>query len=107
MPRPNTTFDTPQFALIPDTRARDYANVSNAVARIRGADRTSEHPTVIPTELFTLMREVFKVDPSERVTLYVADDGDYHVFGMAWGENDNNVADLWAYTGATLPNHLR
>lgn len=107
MARPNTTFEKPEFALIPDRRARDYANVNNVVARIRANGRETEHPTVIPTELFTLMLEVFKVDPSERVTLYVVDDGDYAVFGMAWGEDDNNVADLWAYTSGSLPSYLR
>lgn len=105
---PNTTFEKPEWSLLPDEKgARFYANVDNRIVRHYTNGRTKNCPAVIPTALFTLMREVLKIQPEEDVTLYLIPDGAYFVFGMLWGEKDGNVADLWFYTAKTLPHFLR
>ncbi len=106
--RPDTTFDKPLFPLIPDTHERKYANVDNMLA-ISGVhvEATRAVPIVVPTVLFTLMRETFKVPVEDEVTLYLVQEGEFFVFGMAWGAADINVADLWAYTNNALPNFLK
>ncbi len=109
MERPQTTFDAPQFELVPDAQGpRLYANVDNQLLREYAADKRRAQrqvPIVIPASLFTLMKEALKIDPSESVTLYLVDDGDYFVFGLAWGTH--GVADLWSYTATSLPVFLR
>ena len=102
---PNTTYATPEMSLVPDTHARPYANVDNQVVRYlhQNSDEARTVPVVVPTALFTLMRHGLKVAPEDEVTLYLVPDGEYFVFGMSWGTDDLNVADLWYYTEATLP----
>lgn len=105
---PNTLFEKPEYELIPDEAGpRFYANVDNRIHRQYGSGAVKERPVVVPTALFTLMRETLKIAPEDEVTLYLVPDEDYYVFGMAWGDNDNNVADLWFYTGKTLPPFLK
>lgn len=108
MTRPNTTFEQPQWPLRADPQgARFYANVDNRIARRYANGRQKEVPVVVPTAFFTMMREVFKVDPTEEVLLYLVPDEQYYVFGMAWGEKATNVADLWYYTANGLPHDLK
>jgi hypothetical protein len=105
--RPHTTFDTPQFDLIPDTHVRQYANVDNRLL-VCAQDLTERLvPIVVPTMLFTLMRNVFKIDPVDMVRMYLATDEAHYAFGIAWGDRDTDVADLWAYTRNALPPFLR
>lgn len=104
MTRPNTTFEKPEWPLIADpVGARFYANVDNRVARHYSNGRIKDVPVVVPTDLFTFMREVLKIDPVEDVQLYLVPDDKFYVLGMTWGEKDTNVTDLWAYTATSLP----
>ena len=106
MTRPAVAFDTPKFALIPDSAARMYANVDNGV-QVGAAEsfKAKRVPVVVPTGLFTIMKDVFKIDRDELVELYVFKDGEYFVFGIVWGEE--SIADLWCYTDANLPPMFR
>lgn len=103
MSRPNTTFDSPPWRMVRDDHQRMYANVDNGMLCIdANGNITRTVPIVVPSELFTFMREVLNVETHEEVSLYLATDGDnceYRVFGMTWGEEDSKVADLWAYKG--------
>ncbi len=107
MARPSTTFDKPQFNLTRDSCARMYANVSNELAVLSEHKGTRHVAVVVPTMLFTFMREVFNVPVTDEVTLYLAPQDEYFVFGIAWGTGDDNICDLWSYTGTNLPNFLR
>jgi hypothetical protein len=100
-PRPTTTFDTPQCTLLPDTHARHYANVVNLLQWVDYQGNGKEYTVVVPTWLFPFMRDVLKLDPSEQVFMYIAQQGKYFVFGLAYGEQE--YIDLWAYTVQTLP----
>ena len=101
MPRPAVAFDTPRFELLPDPAGiRAYANVDNRVA-VTGRGREKRVSVIVPTALFTIMKDVYKIDRGETVDLYITRDGDYYVFGMLWGEE--SYADLWCYTDTNLP----
>ena len=102
MSRPQTTFDQPQFSLIPDDTERQYANVSNRLEFMKRENGPVHYKTVVvPAHLFTIMKDIFKVPRDDDVELYLQRDGEFFVFGMIWGEND--AADLWLYTFKELP----
>ncbi len=104
MSRPATAFDTPQFALVPDTEVRMYGNLSNDLV-IEGEDYINrENPVVIPTSLFLMMKDILKIDPAMPAFLYLARDGNVYVLGIAW--SDLAYCDLWTYTEKTLPPFL-
>lgn len=98
--RPHTAFETPKFDLIADDQIRRYANVENIVEFARSG-RPKAIPIVVPTQLFTIMKDVFKIDREDIVELYLVKDGEYFVFGMMWGEE--SAADLWSYSETSLP----
>lgn len=108
MNRPSTLFDVPQFALVADDRPRSYANVVNdMVIEQEGGDRGHDAPktyyVVVPTALFTLMKDTLKVDPHDAAFMYLIrqEGSEYFIFGLAWGEED--FTDLWTYTDSSLP----
>ena len=105
--RLSTTFDSPQFPLLPDAQgARHYANVDNRVDYMLGypVGQSFPRPVAVPTGLFTLMKQVFKIEPHEQVTMYLHEyQPDRFVFGIDWGDGDHDFADLWTYTWETLP----
>lgn len=85
-----------------------FANVDNRLVshtRSRGGPRSI--PVVVPTMLFTLMRETFKVPVEDEVSMYLVRDGEHYVFGIAWGTAEANVADLWYYTDTSVPSFLK
>ncbi|MEG1121222.1 MAG: hypothetical protein RSE62_03365 [Citrobacter sp.] len=97
-----TAFSGPQFPLLPDDRARYYANVDNRLQFVYPDGRVRNFPIVVHTSLFSMMREVLKVPVDSEVTMYLSDTGDRRfVFGIMWDEED--FTDLWYYTPATLP----
>lgn len=103
--RPATAFETPQFPLIPDTEARYYANVSNDLV-IQGEDyEKCENHVVIPASLFSIMKDILKVDPATDAFLYLAREGEYFIFGLAWSATE--YTDLWLYTERSLPEWLQ
>ncbi len=105
MTRPVTAFDSPQFALIPDTEVRMYGNVSNDLV-IEDEDYAErENPVVIPASLFLMMKDILKVDPTAPAFLYLAKDGEFFVLGLAW--SDSEFCDLWVYSDKTLPHFLQ
>lgn len=97
-----TVFDSPQFKLLPDPLgARKYANVSNLM-EVSLEDGSLYHcPTAVPTGLFTLMKDVFKVPPEEQVNLSIDQSGARFVFSMMVEER--TLYDLWTYTMTTIP----
>jgi hypothetical protein len=103
MSHPDTTFPNPEWPLLPDYETRFYANVDNRVERHYPNGRVKHVPIQVPTAMFTFLKDVLHVDPSEEVTMYVVQDGKYYIFGLAWGSADTNVADLWFYSPASLP----
>jgi hypothetical protein len=98
--RPQTAFETPKFDLIADKQVRQYANVLNVIEFAR-VGRPRRVPVIIPTQLFTIMKDVFKIERDDVVELYLVKDGEYFVFGMIWGEE--SAADLWSYSESSLP----
>lgn len=110
MHRPPTTFDTPQMRLVPDARGyRQYANVDNRVQFLpHGRDVPKLIPTEVPTGLFTLMRDVFKVEPQDDVVMYIHEYAPaQYVFGIQWGDGEYDLADLWTYSESSLPGMFR
>ena len=106
MARPPTTFDTPQFKLRVDSEWRQYANVNN-LATLTDEDGivVEQFPVVVPTEMFTLMKDALGVGPKETVGLYFDVDGKLCFFGITVpGRLD---VDLWAYSQAILPDFLK
>lgn len=102
-------FDRPQWNLLPDPiGVRDYANVSNRM-EVALCSGTHHVAVAVPTGLFTLMRDVFKVDTGTPVTLSIEEvDGSRgdprFVFSMLAG--DDNLYDLWDYSEGSLPRWL-
>ncbi len=98
---PQTAFDSPQFDLLPDEIRRTYVNVDNELIWISSRGTNRKYLVVVPAKFFTIAREVLKVPVGDAVELYIVSEGDYYVFGAAWGES--GVTDLWYYTPKTLP----
>ncbi len=98
-------FDRPQYDLKPDPFGpRMYANVSNEmeVVNLRGEFVTV--PVAVPTGLFTIMKDVISVPPTERVTLSIdatpkGEDVRY-VFSLMYADH---LYDLWDYSLGSLP----
>lgn len=104
MTRPPTLFDTPQFALVADARLRSYANVANdMVIEGEGYDPFKTYYVVVPTALFTLMKDTLHVDPHDDAFMFLLRPAgsEYFIFGLAWSEE--SFTDLWVYTEASLP----
>lgn len=99
--KPRVTFDRPQFNLLPDEKGvRFYANVDNRMEVL--ARNTNYYVAVaVPTGLFTLMADVFKVPLEEEVRLSMDEVGDRFVFSIFYGSD--NLVDLWDYSRKTLP----
>lgn len=106
----DTTFQTPQFPLLPDPIGpRRYANVDN---RLEVSTRDAQYlvALAVPTGLFTLMRDVLRIVPDNEVLLAVdqvtvrPDEDDRFVFSLMSG---NDLWDLWSYTAAGLPKWLK
>ncbi len=105
MSRPATAFDSPQFTLIPDTESRMFANVSNDLTIEGGKSPEKLYPVVVPTSLFTMMRDIMHVEPDDTAFMYLVKDDDKYVFGLAWGAED--FTDLWTYSKSALPEFLQ
>jgi hypothetical protein len=103
--RPPTAFDAPQFALVPDSTRRLYANVDNLLELRAGETVLCALPVAVPTALFAIMREVLKVPREAEAFLYLEQCGDLFIFGVAWGSAD--FTDLWVYSEASLPGMFR
>lgn len=101
-----TIFDSPQANLQPDTLGRRlYANVDNAVDCDIGGTPFFVF-IAVPTELFTILREVGKLDPNEDVTLAL-DREDERIIFSAFSESSETLLDLWYYSDASLPGWIR
>lgn len=95
-----TLFDQPTIKLLPDeTGPRFYANVDNRIEVVRGRD-TYRVAVAVPTEFFTLMKEVCDITPDEEVTLAIDQDGEHYVFSLLAGQR---LFDLWRYSERSLP----
>lgn len=99
-----TVFPQPQWKLISDPLgARCYANVDNRLEVATEAG-TYHVPIVVPTGLFTLMRDVFKIDPQDTVNLALDEvtDGEDTKYVLSLMVHDR-LYDLWAYSYAGVP----
>lgn len=79
--------------------------MSNALEVVRGRS-VVRVAAVVNSTLFTLMREVFKIDPSAECSLSLDQVGDHYVFSLyasAVGDRGEHLYDLWSYTPKTLP----
>jgi hypothetical protein len=98
---PKLVFDRPQWKLVPDTQgARMYANVDNRV-EVCVEDDFWFVVVAVPTGIFTLMRDVFKVHREELIRLSIDQDGERYVFSMTRGDHD--LIDLWDYSEGSIP----
>ncbi len=106
---PSTVFDRPQWHLLPDPKGeRNYANVSNILEIVRGR-YFLRAPVVVNAELFTLMREVFKVPVESACSLSMDLVGQFYVFSLYAGETVGwgpNLYDLWSYPASSPPGWL-
>lgn len=100
----STAFDQPQLSFAPDPKGRrNYGNVDNEV-QITTLSETFGVIVAVPTGLFTIMKQVFKVEPHQAAKMYLHEyEPNKFVFGIDWGEDENDFADLWTYTWAALP----
>ena len=95
-----TIFDQPQAQLLPDSLgARYYANVSNALEVAIGS-RVYAVPLAIPSELFTLFREVCKFNKDVEITLALDLIDERYIFSATQGAS---IFDLWSYSERSLP----
>ena len=98
-----TTFAKPQFKLLPDLQGhRPYANVDNLLEVSRGS-YVHYVALAVPTGLFTLMKDVLKVSPDEKVSLsldHLSEEGRW-VFSLMRGED--KLYDLWSYSENSVP----
>lgn len=98
-----TVFDRPQWTLLPDPKGpRSYANVNNVLEIVRGRSSVRV-AVVVPTELFTLMREVFKVPPTSACSLSLDQVGTHFVFSLLADGEQPSLYDLWTYSAKSLP----
>lgn len=104
MARPPTAFDSAQFALIPDTHERKYGSCSNVLVFEDERGRVKEYPVIIPTDLFTIMRQILKIEPTDEAFLYINQQDEWYVFGIAWSVHE--FTDLWLYSEASLPKFI-
>lgn len=93
-----TVFQTPQFKLMPDRQGpRFYANVNNCMELALSSGMY--HVAVeVPTGLFTLMKDVFKVPRDAEVSLSIDEvqaTPTRYVFSITWRDQ---IRDLWEYT---------
>lgn len=103
-----TVFDRPQWPLRPDPLgARQYANVSNRLM-VHTPEATHTVALAVPTGLFTLMRDVFKVLPEQACTLDIdlmenhREDMRYVFILHVHGDDGENYL-LWDYPEDGLP----
>jgi hypothetical protein len=95
------TFPKPQFKLLPDLQGRRwYANVDNLL-EVSNGEAVHYVALAVPTGLFTLMKDVLKVTPEERVSLALDRVEDRWYFSLMRGEE--KLYDLWSYADSTLP----
>lgn len=96
-----TVFQSPQCSLVPDLKGRRmYANVDNRMS-VTDGDAEYHVLVVVPTGLFSIMKDVLKVAPEKDVSLSVDRLEDRHVFSLLSGQDD--LYDLWSYSEASLP----
>lgn len=98
MKHPTTVFDRPQWNLLPDPAGvRSYANVNNRLEVTRGS-AVYAVALAVPTELFTLMREVLHVPIDSAATLSMDLLDGWYVFSLmvTGGEGGDHLYDLWA-----------
>ena len=84
-----------------------YANVDNRIV-VFSDEQDEKHtqiPVVVPTELFTLMKDVLKIDTAAEANLFLDIDRAYATFGLNVDDGDEFM--LWFYTAATLPAFLQ
>lgn len=101
---PVTVFDRPQWKLLPDPKGpRVYGNVSNEL-EIARRGRTHKVALAVPAELFTVMREVLRVDTASSVTLSLdLLDGWFVFSALESGAAEDTLHDLWAIPESSLP----
>ena len=83
-----------------------YANVDNKL-ELATSSGISHVAVAVPTGLFTLMKDVFRVPVDVTVNLAIdeivderGDRDSTFVFSIIWG---NEIRDLWAYSRGSLP----
>lgn len=98
------TFDKPQFALLPDSQgARYYANVDNRMEILAG-NANYYVAVAVPTGLFTLMKDVFKIPQSAgTVKLSIDQVQERYVFSLFYEGYADMLVDLWDYSRLSLP----
>lgn len=94
------------MVLVPDTEWRMYANVDNRLTLESPTAVMGEPFIVVPTELFTLMKDVLKIPARDSVTLFMPVNRAYATFGLYHVNQDKEYA-LWFYSRATLPAFLQ
>lgn len=101
-----TVFDRPQWTLLPDPKGpRVYGNVSNVLEIVRG--RSSVRVAIaVPSEIFTLMREVLKVPPSAACSLSLDQVDNHFVFSLLAEVEPLALYDLWTYSSKSLPDWM-
>lgn len=89
-------FTRPLFRLQADPlrTPRNCINVSN-ILEVSRKGRDSEAFVVVPSGLFTVMRQL-RVSPESTVSMYLEDDGPRLLFGIM--VDGQEVFDLWHYT---------
>jgi hypothetical protein len=100
-----TVFDRPQFSLRSDRAGiRNYANVSNLLEVADAGLRVHYVAVEVPATLFTLMRRVFNVPPTDVACLALDEltSGRWrYVLSLRYGADQ--LVDLWGYTAADYP----
>jgi len=76
-----------------------YANVDNCV-EVSTEGGMHHVALAVPTGLFTIMRDAFKVPVEATVTLSIDQQGERYVFSLLHGYH---LYDLWDYSQASLP----
>lgn len=108
----NTVFAQPQYKLIPDPEgARHYANVDNAMhVTLADSHYSFKVAVVVPTGMFTLMKEAFKIPVGSKMYLAIDEfkedkrnSTSTFLFSL---QDDERLYDLWAYTEKTLPSWI-
>lgn len=112
MRHPVTVFDRPRWKLLPDPKSeRYYGNVPNRLEIVDGR-KTWAVAIAVPTELFTLLREVWHVDATAHVSLHLdaveVDHRRWFVLAVFVQETQGaqvseRLFDLWSYPKDGIP----
>lgn len=99
-----TVFDRPQCHLLPDLQGpRMYANVSNVVEVARSVHSVFRVAIAVPTDLFTIMRDVLRVPLGCRCSLAIDYVESVFVLSLLVEGETEALHDLWTYPSRGLP----